>query len=519
MTGQKQVCDMKAGKRMTVAQSNEHLRVGNSSAWNANRAGNLDPTRSHLNFEIGKGGVFKEIDTNTSIPKRIKAIFEAHGIKDPNKGLTDEQLSKKRVGVRTHANFILEGSRETMRKLAFGDQQVNYEHGADNSHITRSPEIEKWAQDMYNFMAHKYGEENIAAFVVHLDETLPHVHCTIVPINAVGKLSYVDVFAGKDKYEFSERTKQLHDELAVVNRKWGLERGDSIAVTGAQNKTYLQWLKEQIAQGKKVIDEQNSTIESQAATIDQQVDILSSQKQLLYAINDEIRKAEKKQKGLSTMIENLEKQKEDLELELISLDELKDVTEQEIEDKRKEYEQKIAEIDSKIADKESKLSEAEGQLYDLAKRKVEIQQKLDELRREYNKEIKGDILEKVQREVDSTMWRMATETFTSFEKIKNMFSNPSMPQRFINQFDDIVEESFFEAICERGLQIAGVAAALYLGMTDAAGNFARQSGGGGGSPGSGWGRDKDEDDEAFRRRCCIMGSMMMQPPGRKLKRS
>ena len=57
MAGQKQVCDMKAGKRMTVAQSNEHLRVGNSSAWNANRAGNLDPTRSHLNFEIGKGGV------------------------------------------------------------------------------------------------------------------------------------------------------------------------------------------------------------------------------------------------------------------------------------------------------------------------------------------------------------------------------------------------------------------------------------------------------------------------------
>ena len=519
MAGQKQVCDIRAGKRMTVAQSNEHLRIGKSSAWKANIAGNLDETRSHLNFEIGRGGAVKDVDTRTSIPKRISAILSSHDIKEPNLNLSDEQLSKKRVGVRTHANVILEGSRETMRKLAFGDQQVNYEHGADNSHVTRSPEIEKWAQDMYNFISRKYGEENIAAFVVHLDETLPHVHCTIVPITSEGKLSYRDVFAGINRYECSQRTKQLHDELAEVNRKWGLERGDSIAVTGAQHKSYLQWLKEQIAQGKKVIDEQNSTIESQAATIERQVDILSSQKQLLYAINDEIRKAEKKQKGLSTMIENLEKQKEDLELELISLDDLKDVTEQEIENKRKEYEQKIAEIDSKIADKESKLSEAEGQLYDLAKRKVEIQQKLDELRREYNKEIKGDILEKVQREVDSTMWRMATETFTSFEKIKNMFSNPSMPQRFINEFDDIVEESLFEAFCERGLQIAGVAAALYLGMTDAAGNFARQSGGGGGSPGSDWGRKKDEDDESYRRRCCIMGSMMMQPPGRKIKRS
>lgn len=518
MAGQKQVCDIRAGKRMTVAQSNEHLRVGESSAWNAKRAGNLDETRSHLNFEIGKGGVVMQVDQKTSISKRVKNILASHGIKDPNVGLSEEQLSQKGIGIRTHANVILEGSRETMRKLAFGDQKVNYEHGADNSHITRSPEIEKWAQDMYNFMARKYGEENIAAFVVHLDETLPHVHCTIVPINAAGKLSYKEIFAGKDKYEYSQRTKQLHDELAEVNRKWGLERGDSIAVTGAQNKTYLQWLKEQIAQGKKVIDEQNSTIESQAATIDQQVDILSSQKQLLYAINDEIRKAEKKQKGLSTMIENLEKQKEDLELELISLDELKDVTEQEIEDKRKEYEQKIAEIDSKIADKESKLSEAEGQLYDLAKRKVEIQQKLDELRREYNKEVKGDILDKTQREVDSTMWRIAAEEMVQdYSSIKEF--GDRLPFDLRSQFNEIINGSFFEDLCERGLQIAGVAAALYLGMTDAAGNFARQSGGGGGSPGSGWGRDKDEDDEAFRRRCCIMGRMMMQPPGRKIKRS
>lgn len=52
---QKQVCDMKAGKRMTVAQSNEHLRVGNSSAWKAKVVGSLDPSRTHLNFEIGKG--------------------------------------------------------------------------------------------------------------------------------------------------------------------------------------------------------------------------------------------------------------------------------------------------------------------------------------------------------------------------------------------------------------------------------------------------------------------------------
>ena len=248
---QKQVCDIRAGKRMTIAQSNEHLRVGDISAFNANRAGNLDPTRTRLNFEIGKGGVVKEVDQKTSIAKRIKAIFDSHGIKDPNIGIEDEDLKKKRVGVRTHANIILQGSRETMRQLAFGDQQVDYEHGADNSHVTRSPEIEKWATDMYNFIARKYGEENIAAFVVHLDETNPHIHCTLVPITKSGKLSWVDFFNAKKKYDYSKHLDQLHTELAEVNEKWGLKRGDSVAQTGAQHKTYLQWLKEQILGNKK----------------------------------------------------------------------------------------------------------------------------------------------------------------------------------------------------------------------------------------------------------------------------
>ena len=252
---QKQVCDIRAGKRMTVAQSNEHLRIGNSSAWKANIAGTLDPSRTHLNFEIGKGGIVKEVDQKISIPKRIKAIFAEKGIQDPNVGLTDEDLAKPKKGVRTHANIILQGSRETMRQLAFGNQEVNFEHGADNSHITRSPEIEKWAKDMYNFIANKYGEENIAAFVVHLDESNPHVHCTLLPITKANKLSWVDFFNAKKKYDFAEHLNKLHDELAVINEKWGLKRGDSVAVTGAQHKSYLQWLKEQITEKEKTVEE------------------------------------------------------------------------------------------------------------------------------------------------------------------------------------------------------------------------------------------------------------------------
>lgn len=508
---QKQVCDMKAGKRMTIAQSNEHLRVGDISAFKANRAGNLDPTRTHLNFEIGKGGVVKEVDQKTSIAKRIKAIFDNHGIKDPNIGIEDEDLKKKGMGIRTHANIILQGSRETMRQLAFGDQQVDYEHGADNSHITRSPEIEKWATDMYNFIARKYGEENIAAFVVHLDETNPHIHCTLVPINKSGKLSYKEIFVGKDKYELSQRTKQLHDELADVNKKWGLERGDSVALTGAQHKTYLQWLKEQILGNKKTIEEQDETITRQSTEI-------SEQKQQLYAINAEIKTAEKKLKSFTSMLNNLKDQKEHLEIEITALEEMRDTGNEEVEQQLKEKQQLLDEINGKISNREEQLSNVQQQLHDLAIKKHDLQREYDNQKRQMNKEL-PDLLDKTQSEVNDTFWEMAAEEMKKDYSAFEDFSK-ELPRELKGKFERLLEGSFFEDLAERGEQMAACAAALFLGYVDAATNIAHAGGGGGGNT-SGWGRDKDEDDEAYRRRCCIMGRMMMKPAGRKyqMKRS
>lgn len=505
MAGQKQVCDIRAGKRMTVAQSNEHLRVGDSSAWNANRAGTLDPTRTHLNFEIGKGGVVKEVDQKTSISKRIKAILDAHGISDPNTGLSDEQLQKKRVGVRTHANIILEGSRETMRKLAFGDQQVNYERGHDNSYVTRSPEIEKWAKDMYDFIARKYGEENIAAFVVHLDESLPHIHCTLVPITKSGKLSYREIFAGENKYDLAQRTKQLHDELAEVNKKWGLERGDSVAVTGAQHKSYLQWLKEQIIGNKNTMDEQSETITRQAAEI-------TEQKQLLYDINGQIRQAEKKLKGLTTMLRNLEEQKEAIEIDITALEEERDNGNEEAARKIAELTEKLNQLNAKILERNEQISSAREQLRDLAIRKHDLQNEYESLMRQKNKEL-PDILDKIQGKANDTFWELAIEEmkneYSAFEGFKN-----ELPYNLRTKLSNLMEGSFFEDVAQRGEQMAAIGAALFLGYVDAATQIA-QSAGGGGSPGSGWGRDKDEDDEAYMRRCCIMGRMMMKPAGRK----
>ena len=252
----KQVCDLAAGKGISVSQSDEHLRKARTAVKNKSWSGNYDPTREHLNFEVVKGGIVKNIDKSKSIPTRIRENLKARGILDPNIG-----LDKPRY--RTVANFILGGSRGQMHRLAFGNQTVILEPGSDNSGITRMKDIEDWAVDMYNFMSKKYGEKNIAAFIVHLDETNPHIHCTILPITEKNKFSWKKVIAGADKFEYRDRMLKLHDELAEVNKKYQLERGDDISRTKAKHRTleeYHQWeqkeLRNKVAKQRITIKEQ-----------------------------------------------------------------------------------------------------------------------------------------------------------------------------------------------------------------------------------------------------------------------
>ena len=213
MSGAKNVIDMRPGKGFTTSQSNEHLRrladreAAKKAQWN------YDPSREHLNFEIGRGGVVKEVDKSKSIHQRIEENLKVRGIKDPNIPLITQGLDPK---YRTVANFILGGNREVMRNLAFGNQKVDWEHGADNTELKRMPDIEAWAKDAYAFMCKKFGEQNIAAFVVHLDEANPHVHCTVLPISENNRISFKKVFLkGNDnKDALSKYMENLQTEYA-----------------------------------------------------------------------------------------------------------------------------------------------------------------------------------------------------------------------------------------------------------------------------------------------------------------
>ena len=266
----KQVLDVHAGKGMTTSQSNEHLRNANTGERLKKWSGNYDPSREKLNFEVGPGGIIVPVDKKSSIPSRIKKILKQRGVVDPNKGLPEARY-------RTVANIILGGSRDQMHRLAFGSQEVNLEPGSDNADIRRMPEIESWALDMYKFMSKKYGEKNIAAFIVHLDEKNPHIHCTLLPITEQNKFPWRKVMVGEEnsKMAYSRRMTELHYEISQINLSYGLERGDRVAETGARHRTieqYHQDLRKKLQQENEQLSE---TIEGNQGVIQRQQAILS----------------------------------------------------------------------------------------------------------------------------------------------------------------------------------------------------------------------------------------------------
>ena len=436
MAKAKQVLDVRVSKGITTSQSNEHQRRWTEKGWEqALEKGNYDPSREHLNFEIVSGKV-RPVDKSRSIPERMAEILDRRGIKDPNEGLDEPKY-------RTVVNIIFGGSRDRMRELAFGSQKVNFDKGADNSDVERKRDIERWAKDVYAFVSGRYGEQNIAAFIVHLDEINPHVHCTLLPIKD-GRFAYKEIFAGKDKYEFSQRMKQLHtDFFTEVNTKWGMSRGRSVSETGARHLTTEEY--------RRMLSEECTTFEEN----------IDRHRKVLFSIQSDIRLAERRVKGLTTMVDNLEKSK---------------------------------------AEKQAQLSAAERENMDA------VQQRTEELRAEAYRYSRD-----VHSKVDTLLKDALLEGLVG--EYRNLSARLDAPQRQL--FDD----TLVQAIAEQGAEVMHCATMLFLGMVDDATTFAETHGGGSGGSDLKWGRDEDEDNRAWALRCMRMASRMMRPAiGKKPKR-
>ncbi len=539
MSGAKNVIDMRPSKGFSPSQGNEHLRRLDDCERAQKARWNYDPSREHLNFEVGKGGVVTEVNKFKTINQRIQENLDSRGIVNPNKKYIDQGLDPK---YRTVANFILGGNREVMRNLAFGNQNVDWEHGADNSDLKRMPEIEAWAKDAYAFMCKKYGEQNIAAFVVHLDEANPHVHCTVLPLTEKNRFSFIKTFMGgvDSRDALSKYMENLHTEYAEeVGLKYGMERGDSIKETGAVHRTTEEYRRKLWKDAQKKEEE----VRENTKTIEQQNSTITNQRGIIASLSREIKHSAARLKALATMIKNLETHKADLEYEVEKLD--KDlaagkISKEEADRKLSRINAEIKKTEEKILDKTGKLKIAESKLHDAERRKLELEAKAheaeekrtseeqktalavektaraedryQEIRAKY-KEVAPAVNVQVIHEMETLGYHSAAfDMKNRLSKYNALKDSLSYEQReFLDKMmDDIFDGSVIVSMAENAASICSIAASLYLGYLDNATRISQSSGGGGG-PGTGWGKRDDEDDFAFRRRCFGMAMKMMRP--------
>lgn len=402
----KQVLNVRGRKGCAAALSREYQRNWSDRAWQVAIAkGNYDLGRQHLNFQISKGGKIAPIDKSKSIPQLMAENLAARGIKDKNEGLTEQRF-------RTVADFIFSGSQWKMRELAFGDQEVVFKPGdnKENYAVKRMPEIEQWATDIYNFVAGKYGEENIVAFYVHLDETSPHIHCVLLPIKD-GKFAFKEIFAGANNREYSQRTSKLHDELAMVNEPWGLVRGTSQTETRQRHRPteeYRKHLSEECSSKEEELDNLNKAVSD---------------------LRVEIALAERRVKGLSSMVEHLEEEKHQ---KMLEIDKLKmQIANKEgdssiLSQKLEKLQNELASVDEKLADKKDKLAVADRQLDELNKDMEFVKERTETLRQDamqFSREaqtgagtlIKTAMLESMVTDYRSTMASLPPEIKVAFD--------------------------------------------------------------------------------------------------------
>ena len=466
MSSPKQMMDFKPVKSVDANVGNEHQRNWSDELFERkakNPDHNYDRSRTALNFQVGPGGVITTVDKSRRIGDRVEEIIKKH--LRPDARVT--AISNRAVMV------VFGGNRERMREMAFGSQVLN-EYEETNGHLVRQPEIEQWAKDIYGFVCREFGEENVASFIVHLDETGPHAHCVFVPLTADGRLCSKEVLGGKNKIEARQHMRDLHTRLAEVNRKYGLDCGDDIQVTGARHRSTAEYNRD--------LHRENAQLET----------LISDKSGQLGQLEEQIKKAETRVKGLTTMIAHLERLEVELNDEIAQLE--SDIENgagsvSELRCRIASLESQLESTGQKLADKRDKLKLADRQL-------TELQDKLDALSRKRDTAQKNfhEFTEKNQEQVrmrltDAVFARMVVDVRSLLEAM------PSEQKAGI-------DGEFLTAIVEQPNEILKCAMYLFLGYLDGATQFAQSCGGGG-------------TDRCFAYRCMMQAHRMMKPSQQK----
>lgn len=509
----KQAMHVEAGKSFGTAEANENERHWNDDKIdrkNQDPTNHYDKTRMKLNFEIGPDGKvhplgYQEKSLEVRLKERLTELgwhpFKADSKIQPN----------------CCAKFIFGGNHDRTLEMAFGDQAVNQDKGADNSHLQRRTEIEQWAKDVYDWCAKRYGQENIIGFQVHLDESSPHIHALIVPVGQRAKSGRECVMwsakFGKSRYEYGHILREMHTSLyEEVGSKYGLERGDSIE---GRNVSHL------------------------------------SKRDYIRKLAKDAKQAEKAVKGLQSMIRRLETQILNYKSQLDEIEEKLAsgrITLDKYDARKAGLLKLIAEYQMKLDDKVVKLQAKEKELEHMTKNidrvgrvaqpfrnhKIDFEPPritgkppifgVDKWIEEQNRSIANrfvkivcQIEELYRKDAEQQIQAVQNNALLDYREIKRL-RQENARLTDLNDNQTALMQEFLDQMAEPSVRerIFSIADALIGGHSAAV-----SSGGGGGNSDSDlrWdGRRPDEEEEAYRRRCLLHAAEVVYKSQRKIMR-
>ena len=404
---------------------NGELRIRNDR-----KEGSHDPSRRHLNFRVHNGEI-KEVDDLPEKPiskrwwdvinekyrgtqivkKRLNGVLQQVAVPQP--------IRKDQIRL---VNFIIGGSRDEMLKMSF-DRVFNpietpFDNGWD---LQRNEKVEEYALEVYRFFERKFGKGNVIGFECHLDQTNPHFHVSVVPLTPEGKLSVTELFgAGRNKtYKgkqgrdaYSQFLTDLHTEFyEQASSRFGLRRGNKYNPEANKHKSAREFAAEK--------NRLNSEIKT---------------------IQDELQKKQSAIKGLTTMLNNLNARKMNIDQAIEEAQQSNNPNLAELLIKQKNIESSIKEKEEKFREAESELINKRDTSKSLDSQIAEKNSNLNQITEQINQN--QIVLEHIKSSViksESNLF-LTSKRFLYIEAVRYAFQIPTSNPRLLEDLEQLVCE-------------------------------------------------------------------------------
>lgn len=263
---------------------------------------NADPTRTHLNREL--------IQFPEGVASRTQAIQHRLDTAGMKRKIGKNQVQAIRI--------LLTGTHEDMMQ------------------IEKEGRLDDWCQDNIDWLRKTYGSDNVVSVVLHMDESTPHLHATVIPIVETERKRKKKEEEVKRTYrkkspaprlcadDVMSRTKlkNYQNTYAAAMQKYGLQRG--IEGSEAQHISTHEYYRSLMLQGKSLQEDVDELLK-QREQEEKALAKVKAEKKTEELKNTAAKTANVALKGLNSLLGNnkiskLEKENERLQGEISKRD-------------------------------------------------------------------------------------------------------------------------------------------------------------------------------------------------------